>query len=78
MEQDWAWDYVVNSLAAQFDLARETIMPTDRLADLSVDSLDILEFVMSLEDDFGRDIPESSLSEIQTVGDLVDLVRGLR
>lgn len=78
VEQDWAWEYVVGSLADQFGIGRDGILPTDRLADLSFDSLDILEFVMTLEDEFGRDVPESELADIETVGDLVELVRELR
>ncbi len=39
--------------------------------DLKADSLDVVELVMALEDEFGVDIPEEDAQKIQTVGDAV-------
>lgn len=41
-----------------------------RLADLGLDSLDLIEAGLELEALLGRDLPESALSEARTVGDL--------
>lgn len=43
-------------------------------ADLGVDSLGLVEFVMAIEDRFGIKVPESKLEGITTVGQAVDLV----
>ncbi len=39
--------------------------------DLKADSLDVVELVMALEDEFDVDIPEDDAQSIQTVGDAV-------
>ncbi len=39
--------------------------------DLKADSLDVVELVMALEDEFDVDIPEDDAQQIQTVGDAV-------
>jgi acyl carrier protein len=39
--------------------------------DLKADSLDVVELVMALEDEFDVDIPEEDAQKIQTVGDAV-------
>lgn len=42
--------------------------------DLGADSLDVVELVMALEDEFGIDIPDEEVGEIKTVGDAVTYI----
>jgi len=42
--------------------------------DLDADSLDLVEFVMALEERFDVSIPEDELEDVTTVGRAVDLV----
>ncbi len=42
--------------------------------DLDADSLDIVEFVMGMEDKFDVELPESEVEGVATVGQAVDLV----
>lgn len=42
--------------------------------DLGADSLDVVELVMALEDEFGIDIPDEEVGEIKTVGDAVNYI----
>lgn len=42
--------------------------------DLGVDSLDLFELVMSLEDKFGVEIPSEDLEALLTVGDVVKYI----
>jgi acyl carrier protein len=42
--------------------------------DLEADSLDLVELVMSLEEEFGIEVPESDLEGIATIGQAFDLV----
>ena len=44
--------------------------------DLDADSLDLVELVMSLEEEFGVEVPEEELEGIETVGQAYDLVVG--
>lgn len=43
--------------------------------DLSADSLDIVELVMSIEEEFGIDIPDSTAEKITTVRDVVEYIQ---
>lgn len=42
--------------------------------DLDADSLDLVELVMSLEEEFGVEVPEEELEGIKTVGQAYELV----
>lgn len=44
--------------------------------DLDADSLDLVELVMALEEEFGVEVPEDELEGIDTVGQAYDLVVG--
>lgn len=46
--------------------------------DLGFDSLDDIEFVMMLEDEYGIEIPDEDAEDIKTVQDAVDLVKRLK
>lgn len=43
--------------------------------DLGADSLDIVELVMAMEDEFQMDIPDEAAEKIQTVKDAIDYIR---
>ncbi|MGL5956681.1 MAG: acyl carrier protein [Brevinema sp.] len=44
------------------------------IEDLGADSLDIVDFVMALEEEFGIDIPDEEAQKIKTVKDAVDFI----
>ena len=44
--------------------------------DLDADSLDLVELVMALEEEFGVEVPEEELEGIETVGQAYDQVAG--
>lgn len=44
--------------------------------DLSADSLDIVELIMAIEEEFELEIPDSDAEKIVTVGDVVDYING--
>lgn len=44
------------------------------IADLGADSLDTVELVMALEDNFGIEIPDDQQEKIQTVQDAIDFI----
>ncbi|MGL4367055.1 MAG: acyl carrier protein [Brevinemataceae bacterium] len=44
------------------------------IEDLGADSLDIVDFVMALEEEFGVDIPDEDAQNIKTVKDAVDYI----
>ena len=44
--------------------------------DLDADSLDLVELVMALEEEFGVEVPEEELEGVETVGQAYDLIAG--
>lgn len=44
--------------------------------DLDADSLDLVEAVLALEEEFGIEIPEEEMEGVETVGQAVDLAAG--
>ena len=65
------FDKVAEILAEQLDVEAEEITPeTDIIDDLGADSLDIVDLVMSLEDEFDLEIPDEDVEGIRTVGGL--------
>ena len=59
-------------LSKQFDVEEETItLETNIADDLGADSLDVVDMLMSLEDEFDVEIPDEEIERIRTVGELV-------
>ncbi|MGE0211271.1 MAG: acyl carrier protein [Parvibaculaceae bacterium] len=54
----------------------ELVPATDISADLNIDSVSVMDFVMEVEDHFDIDIPLNVLSETRTMQDLVSVVEG--
>ncbi|MBR6584323.1 MAG: acyl carrier protein [Firmicutes bacterium] len=52
----------------------EVTMDTNLMMDLSADSLDAVEIIMAIEDEYGIEIPDEDAEKFQTVGDLVRYV----
>ncbi|MFZ9000904.1 MAG: acyl carrier protein [Bacteriovoracaceae bacterium] len=46
-------------------------LSTNFVDDLNLDSLDIVELMMKMEDDFGVEIPEEDAEKLKTVNDVV-------
>lgn len=62
-------------LAEQLDLEEDSItMESNILEDFEADSLDVVDMVMSLEDEFGVEIPDEEVENLHTVGDVVRYV----
>ncbi len=62
-------------IATQFDVEAETItMETTVADDLGADSLDVVEVLMSVEDEFDVEIPDEAIEDIKSVGDLVNYI----
>jgi acyl carrier protein len=59
-------------LSNQFGIDTDQISEnTDIVSDLGADSLDVVEMLMSVEDEFGIMIDDDSIAELKTVGDVV-------
>ncbi|HOZ55508.1 MAG TPA: acyl carrier protein [Clostridia bacterium] len=50
-------------------------MEASFIDDLGADSLDIVELIMALEEEFDMEIPDADAEKVATVGDVVDYIR---
>lgn len=63
-------------IADNFDIDQDKITKdTDFTNDLDADSIDLVEFILQLEDEFGAEIPDEEAEKIKTVGDAVAYVK---
>lgn len=66
---------VKSILAEQFDVEEEKITTeTDLQEDLGADSLDVVDLLMSIEDEFEVEVPDEEIENIKTVGSLVSYI----
>ncbi|MBE6905472.1 acyl carrier protein [Marasmitruncus massiliensis] len=62
-------------LVDQLDVEEEAVtMDASIQNDLGADSLDIVDLVMSLEEEFDCEIPDEEIENIKTVGDIVKYI----
>ena len=62
-------------LAEQFDVEEEKITPDTLISnDLGADSLDVVDLLMSIEDEFEVEVPDDEIENIKTVEDLVKYI----
>ena len=72
------FEEVVKALAEQLNIPQEKIKPeNDIVKDLGADSLDVVELLMTLEDNTGKTIPEDKVANLKTVADVVNLLQSL-
>ena len=56
----------------QLDLEEDKVtMDSDIMEDFAADSLDVVDLVMSIEDEFGLEVPDDQIENFRTVGDVV-------
>ena len=56
----------------QIDLEEDKVtMDSDIMEDFEADSLDVVDLVMSIEDEFGLEVPDDQIENFRTVGDVV-------
>lgn len=65
-------DKVKKIIVEQLGVSEDQVTPEAKLIeDLGADSLDTVELVMALEEEFGADIPDEDAEKINTVGDAI-------
>ena len=76
MTTESIFDSVRRILVDQLGVESESVaMESSFIDDLNADSLDIVELVMALEQEFGVSIPDEEAERIKTVQDAVDYIK---
>lgn len=67
---------VKSIIADQLGISEEQIKPESKfIEDLGADSLDIVELIMAMEEEFQTEIPDEEAEKIRTVGDAIGYVQ---
>lgn len=69
---------VIELISTQFNLDESDVnLETSFKDDLNADSLDLVELIMALEDEFNLEVEDEDVDSIKTVGDAVDYIKEL-
>lgn len=69
------FDKVKDIIVEQLDVdADKVTLGSSLIDDLGADSLDVVDLVMSLEEEFDVEIPDEAVEGIKTVGDIVKYI----
>lgn len=69
------FEQVKKILCDQLDLDEEQVTEDSEVIDnLGADSLDIVDLVMTLEEEFDTEIPDEDIENLRTVGDIVKYI----
>lgn len=72
------FDKIKAVLVEQLDANPDIITrETDLMADLGADSLDLVELIMTLEEEYGISTTDESIYENKTVGEIADYIEAL-
>ncbi|MBN2642321.1 MAG: acyl carrier protein [Victivallales bacterium] len=70
-------DKVKAIVVEQLGVSEDQVTPEAKfIDDLGADSLDQVELVMALEEEFGSDIPDEDAEKLTTVGDAISYIEG--
>lgn len=75
MSKDQILEQVKDLMSQQFEIdPKEITLDTNFQEDLDADSIDLTEFILTLEDAFGKEIPDEDAIKIKTVSDAVNYI----
>jgi acyl carrier protein len=67
---------IIEIIMEQLDVTKEECVPEAAfIDDLGADSLDIVELVMAMEENFGIEITDDELMKIRTIQDVIDFIK---
>ncbi len=76
MSSEEIFERVKGVIVEQLGVAENNVtMEASFIDDLGADSLDIVELIMALEEEFDTEIPDSDAEKIVTVGDVVEYIK---
>ena len=75
MSKDQILEQIKDLMSQQFEIdPKEITLDTNFQEDLDADSIDLTEFILTLEDAFGKEIPDEDAVKIKTVSDAVNYI----
>ena len=78
MSSEEVFDKVKEIIVEQLGVAENAVTTESSfIDDLGADSLDIVELIMALEEEFGIEVPEVEAEKIVSVGDVVEYIKSV-
>ena len=71
-------DKVAHIIAEKLKIDASQVKPESTLADLGADSLDLVEIIMKIEEQFGIEIDDEKAEQMKNVGEVVAYVNSVR
>lgn len=72
------FEKVKKVVAEQMGVSEDSITKeTSFVDDLGADSLDVVEMIMALEEEFDMEFPDGNAADIKTIGDVVEYIRSI-
>ena len=68
-------DKIKEIIAEQLGVSEDEIAMETTFEDLGADSLDLVELIMGVEEEFNIEIPEGEADKVVTVGDVVEYIK---
>ena len=76
MNAEEVFDKVKEIIVEQLGVAEDAVtQESSFIDDLGADSLDLVELIMALEEEFGIEIPDADAEKVVTVGDVVNYIK---
>ena len=76
MSSEEIFEKVKSIIVEQLGVTETSVtMEASFIDDLGADSLDIVELIMALEEEFDTEIPDADAEKVVTVGDVVDYIK---
>jgi len=76
MSSEEIFDKIKEIIVEQLGVADTAVAPeASFIDDLGADSLDIVELIMAIEEEFDLEIPDSDAEKVVTVSDVVDYIK---
>ena len=76
MSEEEIFNKIKDMIADNFDVDKDKITEdTNFMDELDADSIDLVEFILQLEDEFGAEIPDDEAEKIKTIGDAVSYIK---
>lgn len=76
MNAEEVFEKIKGIIVEQLGVAETAVtMEASFIDDLGADSLDIVELIMALEEEFDMEIPDNDAEKVVTVGDVVDYIK---
>lgn len=76
MSEQEIFEKISAMIVDKFEVSADSIKKETSFADdLDADSIDLVEFVLELEEEFGQEIPDEDAEKITTVGQAVNYIK---